>query len=283
MPMTLNGIGTMYYGKRNLEQHSGICGQCGKEAVLSTYDTTLYFTFLFIPVIPLGKKHIIDDCSSCRKHYKVSHSKWQQGLEESLTEAESKYKQNPHDAESAKELITALSVNGDEEAFFDLAGEVLQNHRADHEILCLVAAVCEGFDRHEEAEKLLYAAMEIKDDADTRELLAEVLFSQLKADEAAGLLQYIFDDQLEEKILYPLLLAQCYQAKGDHQKALEVLSKTETLNPQKSLFKALYKKLCKVSRKKEFTSDAVKNQFSEPITLKGGSRLNAGGRIAKII
>ena len=68
MPSVVNGIGTWYYGKKNLCQYSGSCEFCGCEGELLSYDTTLYFTFVFIPVIPLGKKRIMSQCPNCQRH-----------------------------------------------------------------------------------------------------------------------------------------------------------------------------------------------------------------------
>ncbi|MBN1900592.1 hypothetical protein JW926_04615 [Candidatus Sumerlaeota bacterium] len=56
MPYRINGIGTWRYGKRNIHQYQGKCSHCMREGLLSSYDATLYFTFFFIPLIPLGRK-----------------------------------------------------------------------------------------------------------------------------------------------------------------------------------------------------------------------------------
>ena len=55
MPHVLNGIGTWYYGKGNLTQYRATCVSCGKTGKLSSYDTTKYFAFLMLPIVPLGK------------------------------------------------------------------------------------------------------------------------------------------------------------------------------------------------------------------------------------
>ena len=62
MPATVNGIGTHYYGKRNRSSRTGVCRACGNKAALESYYTRLWVVVLFIPVIPLGRKRIIDQC-----------------------------------------------------------------------------------------------------------------------------------------------------------------------------------------------------------------------------
>ncbi len=53
MPGSVNGIGTTYYGKKELRTRTGACERCHKEADLRSYQTRLWFIIFFIPVIPL--------------------------------------------------------------------------------------------------------------------------------------------------------------------------------------------------------------------------------------
>jgi tetratricopeptide (TPR) repeat protein len=69
MPSTVNGIGTHYYGKKNLTVRAAVCKSCGRMGNLTSYDTRLFAVVFFIPVIPLGRKRIIDQCPSCTRHY----------------------------------------------------------------------------------------------------------------------------------------------------------------------------------------------------------------------
>ncbi len=59
MPSVINGIGTWYYGKRNIHRFRAGCEFCNRVGDLESYDTTLYFVVVFIPVIPIGKKRIL--------------------------------------------------------------------------------------------------------------------------------------------------------------------------------------------------------------------------------
>src|SRR4051812_16732236 len=58
MPFIINGIGTWYYGKRHIHTYDGTCQFCGQVGPLASYDTTLFFVVVFLPVIPLGRKRI---------------------------------------------------------------------------------------------------------------------------------------------------------------------------------------------------------------------------------
>src|SRR4051812_3992651 len=68
MPQIVNGCGTWYYGKKNLQSYEGRCRACSRIATLTSYDTRLYVVFVMIPIIPLGKKRIIEQCGACTRH-----------------------------------------------------------------------------------------------------------------------------------------------------------------------------------------------------------------------
>ena len=56
MPSRVNGIGTWYWGRNNIIARNAKCEFCGNAARLTSYDTTLFFTLLFVPLIPLRRK-----------------------------------------------------------------------------------------------------------------------------------------------------------------------------------------------------------------------------------
>ena len=76
MPTTINGIGTSYYGKKNLEADLGTCEWCGHQGELLNYETGYYFVVLFIPLIPLGRKQILNYCPSCSRHRVMAVAEW---------------------------------------------------------------------------------------------------------------------------------------------------------------------------------------------------------------
>ena len=87
MPTTINGIGTHYYGKRNLQTRQGTCEHCHGQGQLSSYETRLWFVVLFIPVIPLGRKQIIDQCRFCTRHRAASLGEFQRAGEQAVSKS----------------------------------------------------------------------------------------------------------------------------------------------------------------------------------------------------
>src|SRR5258706_3000734 len=95
MPTTYNGVGTHYYGKKNLQTRPGPCPHCGRAGQLTSYDTRLWFVVFFIPVIPLARKRIIDHCRVCTRHYATDLDKWETARQLEVSGALEQYRTNP--------------------------------------------------------------------------------------------------------------------------------------------------------------------------------------------
>ena len=59
MPYTVNGIGTTYYGKKNLKSYQGRCEFCKRDGATQEYETIHWFVVVYVPIIPLGRKQIL--------------------------------------------------------------------------------------------------------------------------------------------------------------------------------------------------------------------------------
>src|SRR5262249_40086105 len=77
MPTVINGVGTWYYGKRRIHCAKGTCAFCQRLGELQSYDTTLYFVFVFVPLVPLANKRVLEACPSCSKHRAISLKQWE--------------------------------------------------------------------------------------------------------------------------------------------------------------------------------------------------------------
>ena len=110
MPTTINGIGTTYYGKKNLERYQGVCESCRREVELHNYETKLWFTVFYVPVIPLGKQQVFGDCTRCRRHRSMPADQWAKVKEDSLRSQMAAVAANPGDADAALELLGMLGA-----------------------------------------------------------------------------------------------------------------------------------------------------------------------------
>jgi len=109
MPTRINGIGTAYYGRTNVSARNGRCDMCNRDATLTSYDTREWFSVFFIPLIPMTKYRIMEQCSSCRRHRRLEQEQFQQQLNEHLAPLRAAIQSNPSDALAHEKLILALS------------------------------------------------------------------------------------------------------------------------------------------------------------------------------
>src|ERR1051325_3997766 len=133
MPYTYNGIGTHYYGHKNVEKRSAACHSCGRTANLESYDTRLWFTIFFIPIVPLGRKRIIDQCPFCKRHYAVDADKWETSKQLNVSGALERYQadQTPEAAMEAHQQLLNFHQTGEAaELRREMAEKIRQNAKA---------------------------------------------------------------------------------------------------------------------------------------------------------
>ena len=95
MPITVNGIGTHYYGKRNREFRQGMCRHCRSAAKLESYETRLWFVIFFIPLIPLRRKRILEYCPRCSRHYSMGIETWETQRQLNISAAKDRFRETP--------------------------------------------------------------------------------------------------------------------------------------------------------------------------------------------
>jgi predicted Zn-dependent protease len=108
MPTRVNGIGTGYYGASNRQTFDGACEHCHRNTKLQNYETRLWFSVFFIPVIPLGRKQILSQCPICTWHRAVPFAEWERIRQEAIGESASKWDENRDDPDAALEMHSTL-------------------------------------------------------------------------------------------------------------------------------------------------------------------------------
>jgi len=258
MPSTINGIGTWYWGKRNHHRIMGTCESCGAYVELSSFDTTLYFVVLFVPIIPLGRKRVIRQCPRCTRHRSMSLREWEEAKRKAAGDVAAKLRDGADFPAAVKEAVGAFVAFEDEEAFLALAGRARDRIGGDAEALATLGAGYACFGRPAEAEAAYRASLAVEDDPRVRETLAGNLIVQGRPDEAAPLLTHVIAEKRKEQIGDLYALAAGYQANGMHRKALALLEGIAEAFPDEES-EADYRRLGKISRKHEATGKPVRS------------------------
>ncbi|MDQ2084979.1 hypothetical protein RBH29_00820 [Herbivorax sp. ANBcel31] len=241
MPSTVDGIGSKYCGKKNEHTYQGTCEFCGAHTHISSYDTTKFFVFLYVPIFPLGEKRVLSECGSCGKHKVLKLSEWERMKKESAEELYDSWFRNLGDTEKLKELLELMVYSGDIELLNSLDRDIRNNCINNPEVMNLLGETHFSFNQLDEAESAFEASLSLKEDVEVSEKLAEVLARNRKPDKARYLLSHIFDNREEDKLYYVFLLIESYQFIGEHNNALEVIEKLEKAFPEMEDDKALIK------------------------------------------
>jgi tetratricopeptide (TPR) repeat protein len=232
MPHTINGIGTWYYGKRRIHTVKDACEFCGKLTSLESYDTTLYFVVVMVPIIPLGQKRILQQCASCQRHRVVNLAQWEAGKALRCEQVLEKLKNDPEDREAITEAIN-VAVGYQDEPLFDSIVERLAGDRAtDAQIQMTLGNGYAYFARWPLAEECYRAALAVEDTDNVREQLAWALLKQDRPDEARPYLEHVLSQKKADMAGSIYYLVKGYQAQGRHEEALELMDERDEAFPQ---------------------------------------------------
>jgi len=257
MPQTIEGIGTWYWGKKIVHTHMGVCEFCGAYARLRSYETNLFFVVLFIPLIPLGKRRVLNECSVCHRHRAAPLKEWEQARSQGVAEAVRLMREDPQNQDKAKEAIRTLVSFQDERNFLQVAPVLRQFWGAHAELLAMLGGAYAYFGKTEEAEQIYRTSMALNDTPEIRESLAMLLVRQSRSSEARPLLEHVLRDKLNDKIGFLGAVVDGFQAEGKHDEALEILNQIAAAFPEVTKEKVFQEKK-KLSEKHRGTGKQIK-------------------------
>lgn len=253
MPLTINGIGTMYYGKRNPRQYPGTCDYCRKSVQLTDYETTLYFVVLYIPVIPLGRKQLLSACPACRRHAVMSAKKWQQIKQQSILAGTQALATQMENAEVGLGHLYNLSGFGEIEEARDLAEALELQHAAVADVQLALGAWHEQYGQKADSDRCFQNAFKLQP-TNPAMIRAQglTLMEQGQLNEARELLSQLQPPHPNFDASLFSTLARAFQARERHAEALELfkIAASDPVMKRDQLFQKLVKKSERVTGQK---------------------------------
>lgn len=259
MPYTMNGVGTWYYGKSNLFTHEDFCPYCNRYVTLSSFDTREWFVIVFLPIIPLRKKRIINSCPVCTKHIAVPMKKYIKQKEDDYIKAADAYEANPQNPEAAAGLLGVFGSYQDLESFEEFAPQIAEQFPNDPKMMTTIGSTYYNYGKMEQARDYFEKSLALHSDDAVHEILGFVYLRQSEPDKAASHFQYILDKRILKKAGVLMSLVDGYQAKGRHQEALRLLEEIAQIDPEMPASKD-YKKSLKLSQRYLQTGKPLKNK-----------------------
>jgi tetratricopeptide (TPR) repeat protein len=224
MPSTINGIGTHYYGKKNHTARTAACRWCGRVGALQSYDTRLWFVVLFIPIIPLGRKRIIDQCNGCTRHMVADAHKYEQARQLEISGSMERFRSAPAPETALVAHAQLLGFHEHEQAG-QFRRTVLERFPEDAELRAALGVQLRQAAAHDLAAQLFQAALDLQPDLpEARAGVAMTKMATSELDEAHRLLDFLeIPGAGQHYTLEPLdRLGGCYQRQGRHEEALAI-------------------------------------------------------------
>jgi tetratricopeptide (TPR) repeat protein len=224
MPTTINGIGTSYYGRKNESVRGAHCKSCNRYGNLVSYDTGLYFVVVFIPILPLGRKRILDQCPSCQRHFVLKLHEYESAKQLQVSGALDDYRQAPTPQNAITCHGTLIGYHEFEQAK-EFREEIQARFPDDADFLVGLGTQVENSANPNDALPLYESALDI-DHANfpARTNVARFWMVQGKLDESRELLDFLQEPGAGQRFDCSLLdnLALRYQAAGGHSQALQL-------------------------------------------------------------
>jgi len=177
---------------------------------------------LFVPVIPLGRKRIIDQCPRCSRHFVADQAKYEMARQLSVSGVLEQYRSQPTPEAALEAHATLLSYHMYTEAnrFREAA---LQEHSQSGELHVGLAAHLDQVGRHNDSIPLLKKAYDLSPDLPpARVAISRLCMADGNLAEARRLLSFLEQPGAAELYsLEPLeALAMAYQRQGQHDQTL---------------------------------------------------------------
>jgi len=225
MPTTYNGVGTHYYGKKHRHDRTAMCQSCGRVATLLSFETRLWFVLLFIPVIPLGRKRITDQCSICSRHYVLPAKQWETARQTQTSDVMDQFRQSPSEESALMVHGTLLAFQQHEEAA-EFRRHMLERFHHEALLPAGLALHLENNGLPDEALTLWNRAYELDPELpEARIGLARHRMFEGRLDDARSLLTFLEEPGAEQQYnMEPLFqLSSVMQQKNQHEETLEIV------------------------------------------------------------
>lgn len=244
MPYVLNGVGTWNYGKKNKSFVESQCEFCNYEGNLTSYDTRTFFVVLFIPIIPLGAKRVLNECPHCKKYRHISLKKWNNLKEEEILSSINQLKTTKLSTDAAIELLHKIVAYQDPLIVFQIGPLIQKKYSNDSKVLATLGSLYRLYHKNDLSEQCFRDALKVENSNDIKEELAITLINLKRPKEAEAQLEHIIATSDKDGINLLMYNVEGYQALGMHNEALTLLDKLEATFPdieKNSQFKAFKK------------------------------------------
>lgn len=224
MHVTFNGIGVATYGRSQERITRGVCPKCGPQGIAS-YQTTRYFVFVYVPILSLGRRYVVDECPRCRRVAASMGEKdymhWRSAM---LQDAAEQVRAAPDDANVVHHAVETCCRFDDTDTFLESIAAPAEAHATEHPAIAELLGDGYWFFRLPEDAEAMYQLARTRAASARIDLkLAAALMLLERPDEAAAVAEPRFAalEPSEQHRIGPVL--EGYLANGRSEQALQAL------------------------------------------------------------
>lgn len=223
MPYMVNGFGTKYVGKKGVFQHVNVCEKCGYEGVMQSYETRLWFTTFFIPLIPLQRTMVLDYCPHCTEHQAMSLAKWKRFKLEKLAQGQHLLREHPDDPDVAIVVHHDLFFLDELDKAKEMARDMGRKFSQDADVQFYLGSFYESLRMEKESDRHYQNSFELNPDNEQNRRAMGII-SVRKGDlaRASDYLEFMMRPGPNQDVKILFYLAGAFQGRGDHFQALQV-------------------------------------------------------------
>ncbi len=279
MPYVVNGVGTWNYGKERVHRIKATCEFCHSLAELTSYDTTLYFVVVFVPLIPLRKNRILNDCPNCRKHRMMKVKDWDAAKTQSMNETLAKLAEKPDDNEVLGEALMTATYFQDE-ALFDRIADLAKSETEDAKLQHLLGETYGYFSRRSEAAEAFGHALRINPTPEVQRSAAMNALRMGDPQQAADLLKFVTRDRDADSLPFLQAVIEGMQSQGMHEEALALMDERDAAFPDIATDKQLLKAR---KQSEKYRSTGKKLKLTNLIETNRGGTSDGSPRTSRLL
>ncbi|MEM6884874.1 MAG: hypothetical protein AAF571_07555, partial [Verrucomicrobiota bacterium] len=245
-------FGHRLYGKKNVTTRKAFCPHCGAYTKLTSYDAVRYFHFFLIPLIPLGKKRVIDFCPKCKQSRIMSLKQYEALKETQMQDCMAEFKENPNSPEVAIRTLATLIEYHELEKLTQMIPVLNQRFPHDAEVQNALGSAQDFMGEPSAAIEHYQTSYGLQADPHIARNLIALLVRTNRADEAYSLFQQAFPEPTPQDAVTMTFLIEGSMHQGKPDQAQALLEQLKMLDPgfakQKEI-KALQKKVKRACKK----------------------------------
>lgn len=223
------------YGKKDYHQFITTCKKCGKISSIQNYTSSNFMSVATVPLLPLGKIRVMDECSNCGWFKTLKFSEWAQQKKEKLANIARKYRKDKGNSDVLMKGIETAIEYQDEDVFQKFVKLFSATRSSNAELIGMVAYGYDYFGEYEQAEKCYRKSLQIDDYQDVRENYGLLLIKMKRPAEAEKYLEHLWTDNMGVPPEEFYHMVEAFQEEGQHDRAIGLYKSESENNPNLEL------------------------------------------------